>query len=73
MSNLNFRSSNIYLKSGVALLAIFVVMLIASFALPSVTNQLPSFWTGLTVSFFSGIVLYLLGRVVQVRQARAHG
>lgn len=68
---LDFGLSNLYLKVGFALLAISVIAVAGAFAVPSATRYLSASFTGFC--FVAGTVLYLIGRVVQVRRARSEG
>ncbi|MFC5571589.1 hypothetical protein ACFPN1_16155 [Lysobacter yangpyeongensis] len=65
----NFGFSNIYLKVGFALISISVAMLVAAFVVPSVTKYLSGSVAGFCL--VSGAVLYIIGRISQVRRSRA--
>jgi len=65
----NFELSNIYLKVGLALVAISLAMLVAAFVVPSATRYLSGSIAGFC--FVSGAVLYAIGRIAQVRRSRA--
>lgn len=67
----NFGLSNIYLKVGFALVVISLAMLAAAFVLPSTTRFMSGQVAGF--SFVSGVVLYVIGRIAQVRRSRAQG
>ncbi|MGQ4661627.1 hypothetical protein [Lysobacter sp. F6437] len=65
----DFGLSNIYLKVGFALVAISLAMLVAAFVVPSATRYLNGGIAGFC--FVSGAVLYVIGRIAQVRRSRA--
>jgi hypothetical protein len=65
----NFGLSNIYLKVGFALVVISVAMLATAFVVPSATRFIGGQVAGF--SFVSGAVLYVIGRIAQVRRSRA--
>ena len=65
----NFGLSDIYLKIGIALVVISMAMLITAFVVPSVTRFLDGQVAGFC--FVSGLVLYVIGRIVQARRAHA--
>ncbi|QOW24496.1 hypothetical protein [Lysobacter sp. H23M47] len=69
MNNRFFGLSNIYLKVGFLLVVAALVLLGAVVAIPSfgglAINQAFGFL------LFSGAILYVIGRVVQVRRSRA--
>lgn len=65
----NFGFSNIYLKVGITLIVISITILIAAFVIPSTTAYVSGSLAGLF--FISGVVLYAIGRIAQVRRPRA--
>ena len=65
----DFGFSNIYLKIGLALIAISLVILIAAFVVPASTRYLNGGVAGFC--FVSGAVLYIIGRIAQIRHSRA--
>mgnify|MGYP006319331091 FL=1 len=69
MTSRHFGFSNIYLKVGFALIAISIFMAIAAFAVPSAAMHLSGRWAGF--SFCAGVVLYAIGRIVQIMRSRA--
>ena len=60
----DFGLSSIYLKVGLALVAISLVMLAAAFVVPSAARHLSGSVAGFC--FISGAVLYAIGRIAQV-------
>ena len=67
--NRNFGFSNIYLKVGIALIAVSLAMAAIAFVAPSAIR-----FAGVAGScFISGAVLYFIGRVVQGRSPRPIG
>lgn len=65
----NFGLSNIYLKVGLALVAISLTILVAAFLVPSAARYLSGSVAGFC--FISGAVLYAIGRIAQVRRSSA--
>ena len=65
----HFGLSNIYLKVGFSLVAISVAMLVAAFIIPSAARHLSGSAAGFCL--VAGAVLYVIGRIAQVRRSRA--
>ena len=65
----NFGLSNIYLKIGIALVVISMAMLVTTFVVPSATRFAGGRMAGFC--FVSGALLYVIGRITQVRRAHA--
>ncbi len=61
----HFRKSNIYLRTGVALIAISMAMLVAVFMSLSAARYLSGSIAGFCL--VAGAVLYVIGRIAQVR------
>ena len=63
----NLGLSNIYLKVGAALIAMAVIALVAAIVVPS---EADFFASGQVAGFclVSGAVLYVIGRIAQVRR-----
>ena len=65
----NFGFSNIYLKTGIVLIVISLAMLITVFLVPSTIKYLSGGVAGFCL--VSGVVLYIIGRIAQIRRSRA--
>ncbi len=63
----NFGLSNIYLRIGLALVVVSLLMLAAMLAGPAEFGRALANWAG--YCFVSGAVLYLIGRVAQMRRS----
>ena len=66
-----FGLNNIYLKIGFALAAIGAVILLASPLLAGVTMSVSRLGQIAGLALIAGTVLYLMGRIVQVRARRS--
>ena len=69
MSTRNFGLSNAYLKLAMLLLAISAVTLLATLVAPSLLGTSASYLMGFFA--FTGALVYLIGRIVQLKRSRA--
>ena len=69
MSTRNFGFSNAYVKLAMLLLAISAVTLVATLVAPSLLDTSASYLAGFFA--FTGALVYLIGRIVQVKRSRA--
>lgn len=67
--NRHLGLTNLYLKVGVALIVLALAVLVAAFLFPSSWTHVGSAVAG--YCFLSGVVLYVMGRVVSIRRSRA--
>ena len=65
----DFGLSNVYLKLGAALLLISAAAIVAALAYPSATPMISGRMTGYL--FLSGAALYVIGRVVRIKNVRS--
>ena len=67
--NKHFGFTNIYLKVGLVFLVVSILILIAAFVARSATG----YFSGRVAGYFfvAGTVLYVIGRIAQIRQSRA--
>ena len=69
MGTRNFGLSNVYLKLAMLLLAISAVIVLATLVAPSLLGASASYLAGFFA--FTGALVYLIGRIVQLTRSRA--